>query len=128
MATIGRFGPPLALMGLIFFLSAQPDLGTGLGVWDTILRKLAHMTEYALLWFLWWRALGYGGRAKLIAAGIAVAYAASDEFHQSFVEGRHGTPVDVLIDSVGIGLAVLLSRRLRSRPAAPRAPAPERRH
>ena len=40
-----RFAPPLALMGLIFFLSAQPDLSSGLGTWDTVLRKLAHMAE-----------------------------------------------------------------------------------
>ena len=52
-----RFGPPLALMGVIFFFSAQPDLGTGLGTWDLILRKAAHMAEYGLLWFLWYRAL-----------------------------------------------------------------------
>jgi hypothetical protein len=53
---ISRFAPPLALMALIYFLSAQPDLSTGLGTWDLILRKIAHMVEYGLLWFLWWRA------------------------------------------------------------------------
>ena len=53
-----RFAPPLLLMGLIFFLSAQPDLNSGLGTWDTVLRKLAHMAEFGLLWLLWWRALG----------------------------------------------------------------------
>ena len=46
MAAVGRFGPPLALMALIFALSAQPDLNSGLGGWDTVLRKLAHMTEF----------------------------------------------------------------------------------
>ena len=58
MRIVSRFAPPLLLMGLIFFLSAQPDLSTGLGTWDLILRKLAHMAEYGLLWLLWWRALG----------------------------------------------------------------------
>ena len=105
--------PPLALMALIFFLSAQPDLNSGLGMWDTVLRKLAHMVEYGLLWLLWWRALGYGHPGPSIA--IAIAYAMSDEFHQSFVEGRHGSPWDVAIDSLGVGLAglaiVMLSRR-----------------
>ena len=51
------FLPPLALMAVIFLLSAQPDLSTGLGFWDLVLRKLAHMTSYALLTLLWWRAL-----------------------------------------------------------------------
>jgi VanZ family protein len=118
MQIVRRFAPPLLLMAVIFFLSAQPNLSSGLGVWDTILRKAAHMTEYGLLWFLWWRALGFG--SKLPAAGIAVAYAATDEVHQHFVEGRHGAPVDVLIDSVGIALAIAaVTYRQRRRTAAP---------
>ena len=114
---LSRFAPPLLLMGLIFFLSAQPDLNSGLGSWDTILRKLAHMAEFALLWFLWWRALGYGNR--LWPALIAIAYAVTDELHQTTVEGRVGSPVDVLIDSAGVALAVLVARRARSGSVAP---------
>src|SRR5918997_6381936 len=106
MRAASRFAPPLLLMGLIFFLSAQPDLNSGLGTWDTILRKLAHIAEFGLLWWLWWRALGRGERATRVAAAIAVAYAATDELHQSFVEGRVGSPVDVLIDSAGVALAI----------------------
>jgi VanZ family protein len=109
MAAAGRFVPPLALMGVIFLLSAQPDLNSGLGTWDTVLRKGAHMLEFGLLWALWWRAFGY--RASGAAAAIALAYAVSDEYHQSFVEGRVGSPVDVLIDAAGIALAALLARR-----------------
>jgi VanZ family protein len=113
MTTFGRLAPPLALMALIFALSAQPDLGTGLGVWDTVLRKGAHMTEYGLLWFAWWRALGFRHRGA--AAAIALAYAASDELHQHFVAGRHGTPVDVAIDAAGIAIAVALAEWQRRR-------------
>jgi VanZ family protein len=105
-------------MALIFFLSHQPDLSSGLGVWDTIGRKFVHMAEYALLCALLWRALARRltrARAVVLAAAISVAYAASDEIHQSFVEGRHGTPVDVAIDSVGIAAAGTLL--LRRRPA-----------
>src|SRR3712207_3497591 len=97
--------PPLALMAVVLGLSAQPDLSSGLGTADLILRKIAHMAEYGLLVFLWWRALRTvtSARAALIAAvAIGLLYAASDELHQSFVEGRHGTPVDVLIDAVGM--------------------------
>jgi VanZ family protein len=116
MGTAGRYGPPLVLMAIIFFLSAQPDLNSGLGGWDTVLRKIAHMVEFGLLWFLWWRALGYGGPLPSIA--IAIGYAISDEVHQSFVEGRHGSPWDVAIDSLGVGLAglavVLWHRRARA--------------
>ena len=126
-AAVNRFAPPLLLMAVIFALSAQPDLNSGLGVWDTVLRKLAHMTVYGLLGFLWWRALGYGHPAPAIA--ITLLYAVSDEWHQSFVQGRHGSPLDVAIDALGVGLAgaavVLASRtgrlpdRARSGSSAP---------
>ncbi|MCB0862307.1 MAG: hypothetical protein KDB66_03740, partial [Solirubrobacterales bacterium] len=65
---ISEFLPPLALMGLIFFLSDQPDLSTGLGLWDLVLRKLAHMSVFALLTLLWWRALSPRTRHSLAAA------------------------------------------------------------
>src|SRR4051812_24736089 len=121
MRAVGRFGPPVALMGLIFFLSAQPDLNSGLGTWDTVLRKLAHMTEYGLLWFLWLRALGYRAPARGGAAAIAAAYAATDEVHQLFVAGRHGSPVDWAIDCAGIAVAWVLWSRRRTPARASRA-------
>ena len=121
MATpLTRFAPPVALMALIFFLSAQPSLNSGLGTWDTVLRKGAHMTEFGLLWFLWWRALGFRhpGPAILIALG----YAATDELHQTFVAGRHGSPWDWAIDAAGVGIAgaVVVWRLRRLRGAAVR--------
>jgi VanZ family protein len=110
--------PPLALMGVIFVLSAQPSLDSGLGVVDLIGRKLIHFGEYALLCFLWWRALASvttPRRAALLAFLIASAYAATDELHQTFVEGRHGNAVDWLIDSAGAALVALrLGTRERS--------------
>jgi VanZ family protein len=110
--------PPLLLMGVIFFFSAQPSLDSGLGVIDDVGRKLVHFAEYALLCFLWWRALvtvTTPARAALIAFLIASGYAATDELHQSFVEGRHASVVDWLIDSAG---AALVAIRLRERVAA----------
>jgi len=115
MRILSRFAPPLVLMGVIFVLSAQSSLDSGLA-WDTVLRKGAHMTEFGLLWFLWWRALGYGSR--LVPAAIAVAYAVTDELHQTGVEGRVGSPVDVLIDAAGVLLAILATRRLARRRAS----------
>ena len=111
-----RLLPPLVLMALIYWLSDQPNLSSGLGAWDTVLRKIAHLVEYGLLWFLWWRATGYGNPLPAIA--IALLYAASDEFHQTLVEGRSGSPVDWAIDAAGVGLAgvaVVLWQRLRRR-------------
>ena len=106
--------PPIALMGVIFFLSAQPDLSSGLGVWDLILRKIAHAAIYGLLFLLWWRALRpvtSPPRAIAAALAVAVLYAISDEWHQSFVDGRHGSPVDVLIDTAGAGITALVAAR-----------------
>jgi VanZ family protein len=114
---IARFAPPLLLMVLIFGLSAQPNLGTGLGTWDTILRKAAHVTEYAVLCWLWWRA--FERRRLLLAAGIALAYAATDEVHQHFVTGRHASFLDWLIDGVGVGIAVALATWQRRRQTIP---------
>lgn len=117
LALLLTWAPPLVLMGLIFFLSAQPDLNSGLGTVDLVGRKVVHMCEYALLTFLLWRALRTvtdPGRAVLLAFVVSVAYACTDEYHQRFVHGRHGTPVDVGIDSVGVGVAALrIRRRLR---------------
>ena len=76
------------------------------------------MSEYALLCFLWWRwlrTLVSAGAAPWIAFTISIAYSATDEFHQHFVAGRHGTPIDVGIDTVGAAIAVYLIRRRAER-------------
>jgi VanZ family protein len=106
--------PPFLLMGIIFLFSAQPSLDSGLGAIDFVGRKLIHFAEYGLLCFLWWRLLRTGadpGRAALVAFLLSSLFAASDEFHQSFVEGRSATAVDWAIDSAG---AALVALRLRS--------------
>jgi VanZ family protein len=105
MGPVSRYAPPLAVMTLIFALSATPDLSSGLGAWDTLLRKLAHITIFGVLWLTLARAARW--RRPILATVVAILYAISDEVHQSFVEGRHGSPVDVAIDAFGIGLAVL---------------------
>jgi VanZ family protein len=109
MAT--RWLPVLVWAGVIFAFSSIPSLNSGLGTWDYVLRKGAHMTEYAILAGLLIRATG----SLAWAFGIAVAYAATDEFHQTFVRGRHGSPIDVGIDAVGalIGIAVWRSKLRR---------------
>jgi VanZ family protein len=101
------WAPVLAWAALIFALSSIPSLSTGLGTWDTVLRKLAHTTEYAVLGALLLRALG----RDLPAFLAGVAYAASDELHQRFVSGRHSSVVDVGIDAVGVAIGILLWRR-----------------
>jgi VanZ family protein len=107
---------PLALMGVIFYLSAQPAGGHH-AWWVIVFRKLGHITGYALLTGAWWWALrGVARRPLLWAVGISLLYACSDEFHQTFVRGREGTPRDVAIDAIGMGIAALLIGMRRSAP------------
>ena len=103
--------PVVAWAAVIFAFSAVPSLSTGLGTWDTILRKGAHITEYAILGALLYRAL----RREPVALAAGIAYAATDEFHQHFVRGRHGSPVDVAIDAAGVTFGMLVWLRLRAR-------------
>jgi len=103
-----RWLPALAWACLIFALSGVPSLGTDLGVWDTVLRKLAHATEYAILAVLLTRALSPP------AAWLgAVAFAVTDELHQALVPGRAARPLDVAIDATGALVGLLVLRQLR---------------
>ena len=107
--------PVVVWAAVIFTLSSIPSLGTGLGVWDTVLRKAGHMTEFAILGALLFRALG----RELPAFAAGVAYAVTDEVHQHFIEGRHAAGLDVALDSVGVAIGILIFRRLiQTRPAS----------
>jgi VanZ family protein len=110
---------PLALMGVIFYLSAQPPTGPDL---PEFTRVIAHFTEYALLAALWaWALAPALGRRALAAAGvISLLYAMSDEFHQSFVDDRQSDPFDVLVDALGIAVALSLIHLSVRRAAARR--------
>jgi VanZ family protein len=79
-------------------------------------RKCAHLTEYAILALLLWRALPkpaesgpapwQWSKACLVLALVAL-YATSDEFHQAFVPSREASVGDVLLDTSGAALALL---------------------
>ena len=103
--------PVLGWALLIFTLSSIPSLGTDLGVWDTLLRKLAHAAEYAVLGALVLRAVRRAG----LSFALAAAYAVSDEVHQSFVRGRNGSPLDLAIDALGIAIGIVLWQRADAR-------------
>jgi len=110
-SALGAWAPVVAWAAVIFAFSSVPSLSTELGTWDLILRKLAHLTEYAILSALLCRALRRPGAAIAVAA----LYAASDEIHQMFVEGRHGALLDVGIDTLGAIAGVILWQALRGR-------------
>jgi VanZ family protein len=104
--------PVVAWAALIFAFSATPDLRVApVADLDFVVRKAGHMFVFGVLAVLIWRALAnlQVRRAMAWAWVLATAYAATDEFHQGFTAGRHPSPVDVSIDSVGalLGLAAL---------------------
>lgn len=73
----------------------------------SIVRKIAHVLEYALLGLLIHLLLrAYGVQKRWLAVALGVIYAVTDEVHQAFVPGRLGTPVDVMIDAAGVIIGV----------------------
>ena len=109
--------PLIAWMVLIFWLSSQPkpfDLDES---WQESLVGISgHILGYAGLSILWWRMLAARQCAsahwtRALAFFPTMLYAISDEYHQTFVPGRNGTPVDVLIDAAGAGLGLWLIHR-----------------
>jgi len=108
-SAIWRWGPFLTYAVLISWLSGEPSLKPPFNIWD----KLAHATEFGVLAALLWRAIGGSLLASAtiprVAAylGCCVAYAALDEFHQSFVPGRDASVLDAAADVSGASLVLL---------------------
>lgn len=102
-AILPRWLPALAMMLTIFIFSAQPgDNLPDLLSWDLVIKKSGHMLGYGMLALSYWHLLGYAPRKAPIAWLMAVGYALTDEFHQSFVPGRHAALFDVLVfDNLG---------------------------
>lgn len=99
--------------GAIFYFSSIPNLTTGWGFWDFILRKFTHITEYFILTFLLYRAFKNSFRLSsfyliFLLAVFSLLYAISDEIHQAFVPLRGPSALDVLIDSCGIIIFFML--------------------
>ena len=108
--------PPLVWMAVIFAFSSRHG-GGHLPAAEVALRKLGHVAGYVVLTLLLLRAVHRAelGAAMPVAIVAALAYAVSDEWHQSFVPGRTATPRDVAIDGFGIALAALAAGRTRLR-------------
>ena len=113
--------PVLVWAAVIFGFSATPNLRVAQAAdVDFVVRKAGHMAVFGILAVLLWRALAFSEvrRAIVWSWVLTVGYAVTDEFHQSFTSGRHPSPVDVGIDSVGALLFLLaLTLWLRIRQA-----------
>ncbi len=93
-------------------------------LWHHFIRKCAHACEYAMLGVLAWRVIHFdtafssasAGRQYRLALLVCALYASTDEFHQSFVPTRQPAVLDVLLDTSGAGLGLLITwivRRIR---------------
>jgi VanZ family protein len=129
--------PPLLWMAAIF--SASTDLGSfqhsshllapvlrwffprlSEDTTDTLvygIRRCAHLSEYAVLAWLFWRGRRkpvrndlrpWSWREAWLSVFLVFLFAASDEFHQHFVLSRNASPRDVMLDSAGAMLGLLL--------------------
>ena len=121
---IGRCGPAIIVMGLIFAASSTP--GSDLpkfGAWDIFAKKGGHMLGYALLSASYFHVLNNGKKIKGVhffsALILAILYSITDEYHQIFTPGRTASPIDVCIDAtggfVGLGLWCLIKTRFWDR-------------
>jgi VanZ family protein len=130
--------PLLAWMVVIFFFSTDtfsgantlgliqsilkfmfPSLSVSqLQFWHGVIRKAGHVTEYAILGFLAWRAFKIypwvGVRAKVFAGAFVLVFALSDEFHQMFVASRTSSLVDVGYDCMGGFIMLMLLPKSRN--------------
>jgi VanZ family protein len=109
--SLARWLPAVAMMAAIFaFSSLTSDRIPYFGEYDLLVKKGGHALGYAMLAVAYYFALPsrlspiYRGSLSML---MAVLFALSDEFHQSFVRGRTSSLRDVGIDSLGAALALL---------------------
>ena len=110
--------PLMLWMLLIFVLSAQSVLvEIGNETDEKIFYKIAHMLFYAVLAWLWWRALSPQRQIEwsilLLAFALTTLYGVTDEIHQRFVPGRHSRLADVFFDAGGAWAMILLIRQVK---------------
>lgn len=113
-------GPVLIYAMLIFYLSSLSRLPEEVPSFYGF-DKLAHFLEYYVFGWLIYRWLGHAKRpflqahAFLLTIFIGIGYGLSDEWHQSFVQGRDSTLWDALFDAIGVAAAAFTFRFARGR-------------
>jgi len=112
-----RWLPAIAVMAVIFGLSSIPSQEMpSFGLWDLVVKKSAHMLGYGLLALVYWYGLRFDKHHWWLVILLTVLYAITDEFHQSFVPGRHSSWVDALvIDGSGAALMLLAVSEVKKR-------------
>lgn len=109
----------ISICVIIFLFSSQPGVESAKISSNLLLRKLGHFSEYAILGlftFAYFSNIFKTGKEKIqfrttffISFLFCFSYAVSDEFHQTFVVGRDGNFIDVLVDSGGVLFGGIIS-------------------
>jgi hypothetical protein len=112
-----RFLPAILMMLAIFLFSAGSAFELSEKLLQTVINKGAHMIGYGLLALAFWRMFEFKEDRFWLAWLLAVLYALTDEYHQSFVPGRHPSLFDALFfDALGALIALwLFSSYLKSK-------------
>lgn len=115
LAIVPRWLPSFLMMVAIFAFSSRTSTELpNFGGWDYFIKKSAHGVGYGLLALSYLHALP-GCNYKL-SWFLAILFSLTDEFHQSFVPGRHAAITDVLVfDNLGAGIALFLQAWWSSR-------------
>lgn len=115
---------PLILMGLIFISSSIPmdknaDVTKFIISLDPTLQNLLHIPVFGLLAFLWLKSFTKNSiltsTKVIITLIVSILFGCLDEFHQTFIPGRYGSLIDILLNLVGIFMVILFFLFYRSR-------------
>ena len=104
---------------LIFYLSSIPDLKiVQISFLDFVLRKIAHITEYAFLCVSYILALKNTTKLTytkvyLLSMIFSIIYAITDEIHQRFVPGRSCNFFDLLFDTTGVVIGSIVHKKIK---------------
>ena len=110
-----RWIPAVLWMAVIFWLSAQT--GSELGSMFPYVERwfpwldgfnFGHFIAYFILALFLWIAIGsHRLSSKLLVIGLCVLYGFSDEYHQTFVQGRTADLLDIRNDAIGAAIAMI---------------------
>ncbi|MBT3239795.1 MAG: VanZ family protein [Chloroflexi bacterium] len=104
----------LIMIGIFLFSSIPATEMPSFGLLDLLVKKGAHMAGYGLLTLAY--IYGFGNKiskVQWVVLFLAVLYALTDEWHQSYVPGRYGSLWDVVIDALGSIISIFLSKKFK---------------
>jgi VanZ family protein len=124
MRKISPFMPPIFLMTLIFISSSIPMLQDDeqlkfLSRLNSTIQNFLHVPLYGFLSYLWLKSFvntNFSMSNKIcLTLAITLLYGFFDEFHQTFIPGRYGCITDVVFNSSGIVLGIIVFCLLKSK-------------